>query len=118
MSGNGAASPGRWHGVQLEKTIGATCSLKVTGACALGCTAPRPSSTAPARRAPRINVAGRYAIACTSYGKSTAIPETYTPRVSPRFDVVGIGENSVDLVYRMPAAPAPDSKVAASAYRV
>jgi sulfofructose kinase len=38
--------------------------------------------------------------------------------VSPRFDVVGIGENSVDLVYRMPVAPASDSKVAASAYRV
>jgi sugar/nucleoside kinase (ribokinase family) len=38
--------------------------------------------------------------------------------VSPRFDVVGIGENSVDFVYRMPVAPAPDGKVAASAYRV
>ena len=31
--------------------------------------------------------------------------------MSPRFDVVGIGENSVDLVYRMPVAPASDSKV-------
>src|SRR5688572_21225763 len=36
MSEKGAASPGRWHDVQFAKTIGATCSLKVTGACALG----------------------------------------------------------------------------------
>jgi sulfofructose kinase len=50
--------------------------------------------------------------------KSTAILGTYTPRVSPKFDVVGIGENSVDLVYRIPVAPATDSKVAASAYRI
>ena len=34
------------------------------------------------------------------------------------FDVVGIGENSVDLVYRLAGAPAPNAKLAASAYRV
>jgi sugar/nucleoside kinase (ribokinase family) len=34
------------------------------------------------------------------------------------FDVVGIGENSVDLVYRLPAAPAPGTKVAASSFRL
>ena len=32
-----------------------------------------------------------------------------------RFDVVGIGENSVDLVYRLPGAPAPNAKFRASA---
>jgi sugar/nucleoside kinase (ribokinase family) len=32
--------------------------------------------------------------------------------------VVGVGENSVDLVYRLPAAPAEGGKVQASAHRV
>jgi sugar/nucleoside kinase (ribokinase family) len=36
----------------------------------------------------------------------------------PSFDVVGIGENSVDLVYRLPGALAPNTKLAASAYRI
>ena len=36
----------------------------------------------------------------------------------PRFDVVGIGENSVDFVYRLPGSMAPDSKVRASTYQV
>jgi sugar/nucleoside kinase (ribokinase family) len=35
-----------------------------------------------------------------------------------RFDVVGIGENSVDLVYRLPGAPAPNTKFRASAHTV
>src|SRR5260370_19535184 len=30
MRANGAASPGRWHEVQLLNTIGAICSVKVT----------------------------------------------------------------------------------------
>jgi sulfofructose kinase len=34
------------------------------------------------------------------------------------FDVVGIGENSVDLVYRLPAALNSDTKLAASAHRI
>jgi sugar/nucleoside kinase (ribokinase family) len=34
------------------------------------------------------------------------------------FDVVGIGENSVDLVYRLPGALPANGKLAASAYRV
>jgi sulfofructose kinase len=37
---------------------------------------------------------------------------------APRFDVVGIGENSVDLVYRLPGAPAPNTKFRASAHTV
>ena len=37
---------------------------------------------------------------------------------APRFDVVGIGENSVDLVYRLPGAPAPNTKFRASAHAV
>ena len=35
-----------------------------------------------------------------------------------RFDVVGIGENSVDLVYRLPMIPGPNAKVSASEHRV
>jgi sulfofructose kinase len=38
--------------------------------------------------------------------------------VPPRFDVVGIGENSVDFVYRLPGSMASDSKVRATTYRV
>jgi sugar/nucleoside kinase (ribokinase family) len=38
--------------------------------------------------------------------------------VPPRFDVIGIGENSVDLVYRVPAIPGPNAKNAASEHRV
>ena len=34
------------------------------------------------------------------------------------FDVVGIGENSVDLVYRLPGTVSPNAKLAASAHRV
>lgn len=34
----------------------------------------------------------------------------------PRFDVVGIGENSVDLVYRVPGAVAPNAKFRATAH--
>jgi len=34
------------------------------------------------------------------------------------FDVVGLGENSVDLVYRVPCAPAPDIKIRASSHEV
>jgi sulfofructose kinase len=37
---------------------------------------------------------------------------------SSRFDVVGIGENSVDLVYRVPTIPKANAKVAASEHRV
>ena len=37
---------------------------------------------------------------------------------SSRFDVVGIGENSVDLVYRVPMIPGPNAKVGASEHRV
>jgi sugar/nucleoside kinase (ribokinase family) len=33
-------------------------------------------------------------------------------------DVIGVGENSVDLVYRVPAAPAPGSKQRISGHRV
>jgi len=35
-----------------------------------------------------------------------------------RVDVLGIGENSVDLVYRLPRTPAPDAKVEASSHAV
>src|SRR6266545_1954514 len=35
MSANGAASPGRWHDVQLLNTIGAMCSVNVSLAGAL-----------------------------------------------------------------------------------
>jgi sugar/nucleoside kinase (ribokinase family) len=35
-----------------------------------------------------------------------------------RFDVVGLGENSVDYVYRVPGAAAPNTKLQASEYRV
>ena len=38
--------------------------------------------------------------------------------MSRSFDVVGIGENSVDLVYRVPMIPAANAKVAASEHRV
>jgi sulfofructose kinase len=34
------------------------------------------------------------------------------------FDVVGIGENSVDLVYRLPQIPAPNAKISATEHRV
>lgn len=34
------------------------------------------------------------------------------------FDVVGIGENSVDVVYRVPGAPAPNAKLSVSGSRV
>jgi sugar/nucleoside kinase (ribokinase family) len=34
------------------------------------------------------------------------------------FDVVGIGENSVDLVYRLPLIPGPNAKLTASEHRV
>jgi sulfofructose kinase len=34
------------------------------------------------------------------------------------FDVVGIGENSVDLVYRVPVIPGPNAKSSVSEYRV
>lgn len=37
---------------------------------------------------------------------------------APRFDVVGIGENSVDYVYRVSGAAAPNAKLQASEYRV
>ena len=36
----------------------------------------------------------------------------------PTFDVVGIGENSVDYVYRLPATPAANEKLPVSAHRV
>ena len=39
-------------------------------------------------------------------------------KIAPPFDVVGIGENSVDLVYRLPGAAAPNAKLQASAHRV
>jgi sugar/nucleoside kinase (ribokinase family) len=38
--------------------------------------------------------------------------------VASRYDVVGIGENSVDLVYRLPAIPGPNAKLRASEHRV
>jgi sugar/nucleoside kinase (ribokinase family) len=34
------------------------------------------------------------------------------------FDVVGIGENSVDFVYRLPGPPSPNAKLPVSALRV
>ena len=34
------------------------------------------------------------------------------------FDVVGIGENSVDLVYRLPQIPGPNAKLSATEHRV
>jgi len=43
---------------------------------------------------------------------------SYTRFVTARFDVVGIGENSVDLVYRLPGAPAPNAKFRASAQKI
>ena len=44
---------------------------------------------------------------------------SYTRFVTaPRVDVVGIGENSVDLVYRLPGAAAPNTKFRASAHSV
>jgi sugar/nucleoside kinase (ribokinase family) len=43
----------------------------------------------------------------------------YSSPVTPQpLDVVGIGENSVDYVYRVPGAAAPNAKLRASAYRV
>jgi sugar/nucleoside kinase (ribokinase family) len=36
----------------------------------------------------------------------------------PTFDVVGIGENSVDYVYRVPGAAVPNAKLPVSAYRI
>lgn len=44
----------------------------------------------------------------------------YTPShvTAHSFDVVGIGENSVDLVYRLPGALSPNGKLAASTHRV
>jgi sugar/nucleoside kinase (ribokinase family) len=36
----------------------------------------------------------------------------------PAFDVVGLGENSVDVVYRVPGAPAPNAKLSVSSSRV
>jgi sugar/nucleoside kinase (ribokinase family) len=51
------------------------------------------------------------------YGRSRKA--SYTRFVTvPRFDVVGIGENSVDLVYRLPEAPASNAKFRASAHKV
>jgi sugar/nucleoside kinase (ribokinase family) len=38
--------------------------------------------------------------------------------VAAAFDVVGIGENSVDVVYRVPGAPAPNAKLPVSSSRV
>jgi sulfofructose kinase len=43
---------------------------------------------------------------------------TRSPVTAPLFDVVGIGENSVDLVYRLPDALSANAKLAASAHRV
>jgi sugar/nucleoside kinase (ribokinase family) len=40
------------------------------------------------------------------------------PKSVERLDVVGIGENSVDLVYRVPAFPEPDGKLRISGHRV
>jgi sugar/nucleoside kinase (ribokinase family) len=40
------------------------------------------------------------------------------PKPVERLDVIGIGENSVDLVYRVPALPEPDSKQRVSSHRV
>jgi len=37
---------------------------------------------------------------------------------SAGFDVVGIGENSVDLVYRLPQIPAPNAKISATEHRI
>jgi sugar/nucleoside kinase (ribokinase family) len=37
---------------------------------------------------------------------------------APHFDVVGVGENSVDLVYRVPGAAAPNAKFRASAHSI
>src|SRR4030095_7972974 len=36
----------------------------------------------------------------------------------PTFDVVGIGENSVDYVYRVPGAAVPNAKLPVSAHRI
>ena len=35
----------------------------------------------------------------------------------PRWDVVGIGENSIDDIYRLPALPSPNVKIPVAAYR-
>ena len=48
-SGNGATSPGRWHGAQFSKTIGATCSLNVTRPGTSPDVSP-PQAEAPARQ--------------------------------------------------------------------
>ncbi len=38
--------------------------------------------------------------------------------MSHSFDIVGIGENSVDLVYRLPQIPAPNAKASATEHRI
>ena len=42
----------------------------------------------------------------------------YSSPVTAPFDVVGVGENSIDLVYRVPGAPAPDTKTPAASHHV
>lgn len=46
------------------------------------------------------------------------MPNARPPMHSEGADVIGIGENSVDLVYRVAAAPAPNSKQRISSHRV
>lgn len=36
---------------------------------------------------------------------------------NPTWDVVGIGENSIDDIYRLPALPSPNAKIPVAAYR-